>query len=529
MPSFFDSNCVIGKRSIRRSGYHNEAEFYSVDDLLSEMDYAGIDSALVYHSLAREYDPMTGNMMLMDEIKAYKRLHPCWVVMPSGTGEIPEPTELINDMISQNVRAVRIFPSDHLFSLSDWCSGNLMRELEKHEIVVIVEIDQIGWEGLYSLASHFPRLPIIIANLNYRINRYLYPILDKCRNVYVEISGYQIHRGLEAICAKFGADRLIFGTRMPYFAPGPALTMVNYLLINETEKEMIAGRNLAQLIGYNFSNNKIFKGSDDLKGRSALAHVLEGETIIDAHCHSGPYFNFHIPDNDMKGMIEVMNRLGVKMACISPHIGITPDFKMGNDMALRAMHDYPGRFFGYITLNGNYPEDIKDEIERCYNKGMRGFKIHPSLHGYPADGENLRYMWEFAHEKGLPILSHTWAGDRTCSPSVLGKLAEQYPNVPVILGHSGGTLAGYDEAIAIAKKQKNIFLETCCSTVIYGMIERFVREVGADRILFGSDMPFVNANAQIGKILYAKISDEDKRKILGLNMEKIISQVFKWL
>ncbi len=522
MLSFFDSNCVIGKRSIRRSGYRNEAEFYSVDDLLAEMDHAGIDSALVYHSLAKEYDPMTGNIMLMDEIKGYDRLYPCWVVIPGGTNEIPEPAELVNNMVAQNVRAVRIFPSDHLFSLSDWCSGDLMRELEKHKIVVIVEIDQVGWEGIYSLASRFPGLPIIIANLNYRVNRYLYPILEKCKNVYVEISGYQIHKGLESIGIRFGADRLIFGTRMPYFTPGPALTMVNYLLANNTEKEMIAGGNLSRLTGYCINKKNTLKPKD-LWGKAMLAHTLEGETIIDAHCHMGPYFNFHIPDNDAKSMIEVMDRLGVKMACISPHIGITPDFKKGNDIALGAMHDFPGRFFGYITLNGNYPEDIKDEIDRCYSAGMRGFKIHPSLHGYPANGENLRYMWEFANEKRLPVLSHTWAGDGTCSPSILGNLAEKYPNVPVILGHSGGTLAGYDEAIAVAKKQKNVFLETCCSTVIYGMIERFVREVGADRILFGSDMPFVNENAQIGKILYAKISDEDKRKILGLNMEKIIS------
>ena len=154
--------------------------------------------------------------------------------------------------------------------------------------------------------------------------------------------------------------------------------------------------------------------------------------------------------------------------------------------------------------------------------GMRGFKIHPSLHGYPADGENLRPMWEYANEKGLPVLSHTWAGDRTCSPAVLGILADEYPKVPVLLGHSGGTPAGYDEALEVASKQENVFLETCGSGVVYGMIERFVRKVGADRILFGSDMPFVNANAQIGKILYAKIPDEDKRKILGLNMAKII-------
>jgi len=74
----------------------------------------------------------------------------------------------------------------------------------------------------------------------------------------------------------------------------------------------------------------------------------------------------------------------------------------------------------------------------------------------------------------------------------------------------------------VAKKRDNVFLETCCSSVIYGVIEKMVREIGSDKILYGSDMPFVNANAQIGKILYARISDDDKRKILGKNMARII-------
>jgi predicted TIM-barrel fold metal-dependent hydrolase len=525
MVSFFDSNCVIGKRSIRRSGPVGEAEFYSLEDLLAEMDYAGIDHALVYYSLAREYVPMLGNRQLMDEISNNKRLHPCWVVMPDGTGEMPRPEELVSEMLGRGVKTARLFPSDHLFSLSDWCSGELLKELEKHSIVTIIEIDQIGWDGLHGLCSRFPNLPVIVTNLNYRINRHLYPLLEKFSNLHVETSGYQMHRGVEALCSRFGAERLIFGTRMPYFTPGPAMTMINYSLISHEDREKIAGGNLRRLLGVEAHSGRaqhVPVEPRDLRDIAALARPLEGELVIDSHCHMGPYFNFHIPDNDAGSMVEVMDRLGVKMACTSPHVGITPDFRMGNDMAAKAMRDYPGRFFGYITLNGSYPEEIPGEIERCYSMGMRGFKLHPSLHGYPADGENLKPMWEFANERVLPVLSHTWAGDRTCSPSILGKLAEQYPNVPVILGHSGGTLAGYDESIEVAKKRENVFLETCCSSVLYGTIERFVREVSADKILFGSDMPFVNANAQIGKILYARISDEDKRKILGLNMARII-------
>lgn len=525
MISFLDSNCVIGRRSIRRSGHPGEAETYLLQDLLTEMDYTGIGDALVYHSLAKEYVPMLGNRKLMDEISGNDRLHPCWVLMPSNTGEMPPPEALVGEMQELGVKAARLFPSQHSYSLSDWCSGELLKELEKHSIVVIMEIDQIGWDGLHGLCSRYPELPLIITNLSYRINRYLYPLMEKFENLYVETSGYHMHKGIESLCQRFGAERLIFGTRMPYFIPGPGVSMINYSLVNDEQKEKIAGGNLRRLLGLEREGHTRRCAATepyDLKDMAALARALDGETVIDAHCHMGPYFNFHIPDNDAGGMVEVMDRLGINIACISPHVGITPDFKMGNDIAAQAMQDYPGRFFGYITLNGNYPDEIKEEIDRCYNIGMRGFKIHPSLHGYSANGENLKPMWEYANEKGLPVLSHVWGGDSTCSPGILGKLAEEYPNVPVLLGHSGGTPGGYNESIKVAKKQENVFLETCCSSVIYGLIERFVREVGADRVVFGSDMPFVNANTQISKILYARISDEDKRKILGLNMAGII-------
>ena len=420
MLRFFDSNCVIGRRSIRRFGNPGEGEFYSISDLLAEMDYSGIDEALVYHALAKEYSPMFGNRMLMDEIKDYPRLHPCWVVMPEGTGEMPQPEALVKEMLDNRVKAVRIFPSEHSFSLSDWSMGKLFTELEKHGIVAIIEIEQIGWDGLHSLCSRYPNLPVIITNLGYRINRLLYPLLEKFKNLYVETSVYQIHKGVEEICRRFGAEKLIFGTKMPFFAPGPALSMINYSLISEEDKNKIANGNLKKLLGYTDHAKQPDYEIDGIKGMTMLARSLEGELVIDAHCHLGAYFNFHIPDNEAEGMVSVMDRLGIKTACISPHVGITPDFKLGNDMALEAVKKYPGRFFAYITLNPNYPEDIPAEIERCYQNGMRGFKIHPSLHGYPADGANLKQMWEFANEKSLPVLAHSWGGDRTCSPGVLG-------------------------------------------------------------------------------------------------------------
>jgi predicted TIM-barrel fold metal-dependent hydrolase len=54
------------------------------------------------------------------------------------------------------------------------------------------------------------------------------------------------------------------------------------------------------------------------------------------------------------------------------------------------------------------------------------------------------------------------------------------------------------------------------------MIERFVRELGAERVLFGSDIPLPEPAAALGRIAYARISEEAKRKILGLNIKQFL-------
>jgi len=63
----------------------------------------------------------------------------------------------------------------------------------------------------------------------------------------------------------------------------------------------------------------------------------------------------------------------------------------------------------------------------------------------------------------------------------------------------------------------SIYLEICNSLGWYGLVERLVQYAGSDRVLFGADMPFMSPDQQIGRVLFAPISDDDKRKILGLN------------
>ncbi|MFH1566401.1 MAG: amidohydrolase family protein [Gemmatimonadota bacterium] len=67
-----------------------------------------------------------------------------------------------------------------------------------------------------------------------------------------------------------------------------------------------------------------------------------------------------------------------------------------------------------------------------------------------------------------------------------------------------------------------MYLETCSTYRTPGVLEELVAGAGADRVLFGSDMPLMDPRVQIGKIVTADLADEDKRLVLGLNARRLL-------
>lgn len=242
---FFDCNCSFGMRAIMNPG-----SFYRVEDLVNRMARYGIKRALVYHSMAREYSPSIGNKMLMDEIKNYPFLVPVWTVMPHHTQEFPQPYELIEQMKANGVKVVTMFPSmmDQAYSLAEWNCGELFKVLEEHRVPLLLSFDQITWNELHDLLRNHPKLNVILTNVNYRIDRNIYALLGMFDNLFIETHGYKVHRGIEEICNKFGAHRLIYGSGMPVFSGSAAVAMINYAQIGQKEKEMIAYGNLEALL-----------------------------------------------------------------------------------------------------------------------------------------------------------------------------------------------------------------------------------------------------------------------------------------
>ncbi len=102
-------------------------------------------------------------------------------------------------------------------------------------------------------------------------------------------------------------------------------------------------------------------------------------------------------------------------------------------------------------------------------------------------------------------------------------VAEKFPRANLLLAHAGSNKV--EEYVKIARELENVYLDLCMSAAPRGLVERLFGEAGADKVVWGSDATFLNMAQQIGKVLGAKLSDEDKRKLLSANARRILEQV----
>lgn len=245
---------------------------------------------------------------------------------------------------------------------------------------------------------------------------------------------------------------------------------------------------------------------------------MEDAFICDAHAHMGPYFNFLVnEDGSPEAMVRSMDLLGIDVSIVSPHIAITCDYREGNRHAYEAAEQFPGRIVPFVVVNPNYPTaEIEAEIARWDAQGIVGFKFHASLHGTDTMNDGYAPAYEYADEHSLPILSHSWSGSGG-APKVIETLAERYANIQFVNAHSSSGWDVIDASCELAEQFDRVWLDLTGSRLVYGGLERMVARVGADRILWGTDNPFIDPRPGLGRVLAADLSEDEKRKILGGN------------
>jgi predicted TIM-barrel fold metal-dependent hydrolase len=247
---------------------------------------------------------------------------------------------------------------------------------------------------------------------------------------------------------------------------------------------------------------------------------LAGAVVVDGHAHIGPWFNFRIPEPYAEGMLRTMDHAGVHVAWITADASIGPDFRLGNALVADAVERYPDRFRGYVTVNPHYPDESLDELARRFDQGWRLVKFHTGTHQHAADGSGYRPIWEFAQAHRLHLLSHSFP-----SPERLSRLAADYPDVSILVGHAASSPEAVPGLAAVCRERPNVYLDLCGSQLWRGLLEQMVTLAGPDRILYGSDIPFVDPRGQLGRVAFARLPDDTLCRILGGNARRLWDRV----
>lgn len=250
-------------------------------------------------------------------------------------------------------------------------------------------------------------------------------------------------------------------------------------------------------------------------------------------------------------LLEDMDANGIGKAALMPAVGETPE------LVASAVKRHPDRFFGlfmpgygdfypacepdrapYAPDLNKFADNVKHWVRDLGLRGLGEFAVRTFSRESAPDriAKDLMPVMEIIDEFKIPVMVPTaWTQYATPLyhglPLFVDDLAERFREIPFILTKMGrGYSYIFEMCLGLATKHDNVFLDTVHAPSSH--VTRAVREVGADRIMFGTDWDWTWRELELPEGLYkrgisvieqSEISDDDKEWILG----KTCAEVFK--
>ena len=254
--------------------------------------------------------------------------------------------------------------------------------------------------------------------------------------------------------------------------------------------------------------------------------------IWDEHCHLGAVPG-ESPEERMAVLIECADRLGIERLLLSQGYSAqrhpTADqLREENDRVMRAVRRYTDRAFGSVYLSPAHPEFSVREFNRCVRDGPM-VCIGELEADKRCNAPEMDSIVECALSMKTPILQHTWLktggneeGEST--PYDVVELARRHPDLQLVCVHTGGD---WERGIRVLRSAKNVHAEIAGSNPTTGFVEMAVRELGAERVIYGSDVGGRSFASQLSKVMGAGIPNSAKELILGGNLRRLLMPVLQ--
>lgn len=184
-----------------------------------------------------------------------------------------------------------------------------------------------------------------------------------------------------------------------------------------------------------------------------------------------------------------------------------------------------------------FDENIDSKIEHYMNLHIKGWKINPHVCGFSIDCKESLALIEKLSQTGLPILCCSGLGlprevlstnipSRQTKKDVLNQRLDKYeivldsfPGTTFILAHGG--CFEFKEMIKLLRKHQNVYTDISIQPAEH--IKILIEKIGAERILFGTDYPFVTQAFSILSVLRATKNEGERRLVFSENAKKLLT------
>ncbi len=200
---------------------------------------------------------------------------------------------------------------------------------------------------------------------------------------------------------------------------------------------------------------------------------------------------------------------------------------ISNDEVADFVAEAPDRLVGVGSVDLSRPMEAVAEIRRCVRElGFKAIRVLPWLWEVPPTDRRFYPVYVACVEEGVPFctqIGHTGPlmPSEVGRPIYLDQVALDFPDLVIVGGHIGYPWT--DEAIAVATKHENVYIDTSAYTVrrYPPALLDFMRSNGASKVLFGTNYPMITGQKALEGLDDVGLTDEQKSLFLGTNAKRV--------
>ena len=212
------------------------------------MDYCGIASAVVFSNLTHA-SAADANASVRRHCAGNPRFQPSFLLAPAKYDSDPPPADLVAEMRAAGATVAWLRPAWQGHGVWPWLIGDLLKLCSAHRLPVFLPVEGVSPNDIHEICRAFPDLRLVLANLGYRADGWLYPLLRQHRELRICLGQtYCPALAPDRFVQHFGPARMIFGSGLPACAPGGLLAMVMYSQVGNAAQQQILAGNIEQLM-----------------------------------------------------------------------------------------------------------------------------------------------------------------------------------------------------------------------------------------------------------------------------------------